>query len=359
MQNLNEQVRMRLNNVPKFEHTGTDNVKTIKITEPPKFIEFEEVQEDLKEINGENIKHAVESVKVKAKQPDAAELLKQLGQFIQAKPEAQEIDENKILQIVKAELSKQKPDKLEIVINNEVKATIEGQTHKQFKQVLKVASSRLHIWLTGSAGTGKTTTAEQVATALNLPFYCVSVCAQTTLSTLLGYNDAHGKFSETVFFKAYSEGGIFLLDEVDNGNANVLSVLNSALANGVCSFPCGMVKKHKDFICIAAANTIGTGGTLQYVGRNRIDAATLDRFVFINFELDAELETNLSNNKPFAATIQKLRAKAENKGLNVIISPRATINGSKLIAAGFTEAEALEMVIFNKLTAAEIAALKN
>ena len=39
MQNLNEQVRMRLNNVPKFEHTGTDTIKTIKESN---FIEFEE-----------------------------------------------------------------------------------------------------------------------------------------------------------------------------------------------------------------------------------------------------------------------------------------------------------------------------
>ena len=354
MQTLNEQVRMRLNgsSTPKFEHTGTDNIKTVKESN---FIEFEEIKQDLEEINGD--RHEIKPSR--HKQPDAAELLKQLGQFIQAKPEAQEIDETKVRELIKAELSKQKPAKLDIFINNEIKATIEGQTHKQFSQVLKVAASRLHIWLTGSAGTGKTTTAEQVAKALNLPFYCVSVCAQTTESKLLGYNDAHGNFSSTIFFEAYKNGGVFLLDEVDNGNANVLSVLNSALANGVCAFPCGMVKKHPDFICIAAANTIGSGGNIQYVGRNRIDAATLDRFIFINFEIDEILESNLSIDKPFTKKVQELRRKAEVKGLNVIISPRASINGGKLIEAGFTEAEALNMVLFNKISKAEAEALKN
>lgn len=346
MQTINEQVRMRLSNAK------TDEQKTVKESN---FIEFEEIKQDLEEINGD--RHEIKPSR--HKQPDAAELLKQLGQFIQAKPEAQEIDETKVRELIKAELSKQKPAKLDIFINNEIKATIEGQTHKQFNQVLKVAASRLHIWLTGSAGTGKTTTAEQVAKALNLPFYCVSVCAQTTESKLLGYNDAHGNFSSTIFFEAYKNGGVFLLDEVDNGNANVLSVLNSALANGVCAFPCGMVKKHDDFICIAAANTIGSGGNIQYVGRNRIDAATLDRFIFINFEIDAELENILSLKKQFTATIQKLRAKAEIKGLNVIISPRASINGGKLIEAGFTEAEALDMVLFNKISKAEAEALQN
>lgn len=298
----------------------------------------------------------IESVNVKPERNDkAAQLINLLNEMVT--PAAPQIDEETIRQLIKEEINKQEPRKIEINYNG-VKHNLEGLIHHQFEDILKACSARLNVWLTGTAGAGKTTTAAKVAKALNLPFYSVSVCSQTTESRLFGYNDANGKYSETVFFKAYKEGGIFLLDEIDNGNPNILAALNSALANENCSFPCGMVEKHPDFICIAAANTIGTGGNIKYVGRNPIDKATLDRFIFIHFEIDENIEKKLSI-ESFSVKVQELRRKAELKGMNVIISPRASINGSKLIEAGFTEAQALEMTIFNKCTQEEKNQLKN
>jgi hypothetical protein len=120
-----------------------------------------------------------------------------------------------------------------------------------------------------------------------------------------------------------------------------------------------MIKRHKDFICVAAANTTGTGGNIKYIGRNRIDAATIDRFVLINFDIDTKLEATISGNAEFCGMVQDLRKKAEVKGLDCVISPRASINGSKLILAGFTINEALDMVIFNKLSANDAKILKS
>ena len=297
----------------------------------------------------------IESANVKPEKNDkAAQLINLINEMVT--PSAPQIDEETIRQLIKEEISKQEPRKLEINYNG-VKHNFEGLIHRQFEDILKACSTRLNVWLTGTAGAGKTQVCEQVSKALNLPFYAVSVCAQTTESKLLGYNDANGNFSNTIFYEAYKNGGIFLLDEIDNGNANVLSVLNAALANGVCSFACGMVQKHKDFICIAAANTIGTGGNIQYVGRNRIDAATLDRFIMIDFKIDEVLEMNISPNKEFTKIVQKLREKASKKGMSIIISPRASINGGKLINVGFTTEEALNMAIFNKLSSGEKEAL--
>jgi cobaltochelatase CobS len=333
--NLNEQIKQRLQMNQK--------------------IDFKSIEEDLNEIN--NVEEIEEFKPIKlTKKPanDATELLKQLGQFMQ--PQAATIDEAQVLKIVNEVISKQEPKIIE-VRSEKGNIKIEGFIHNQFESILQAASASLHIWLTGTAGAGKTQVCEQVSKALNLPFYAVSVCAQTTESKLLGYNDANGNFSSTIFFEAYKNGGIFLLDEIDNGNANVLSVLNAALANGVCSFACGMVQKHKDFICIAAANTIGTGGNIQYVGRNRIDAATLDRFIMIDFKIDEVLEMNISPNKEFTKIVQELRKKASKKGMSIIISPRASINGGKLINVGFTNEEALNMAIFNKLSQQEKEAL--
>lgn len=146
-----------------------------------------------------------------------------------------------------------------------------------------------------------------------MPFYCKSVCAQTSKAELLGFINANGNYIITEFRKAYEFGGVFVLDEVDAGNPNVLAVLNSALSNSVCSFADLMVKKHEDFVLIACANTFGFGSDRQYVGRNQLDAATLDRFSVIEFNYDETLEIALSGNETLAKCVQEIRKELSNE----------------------------------------------
>lgn len=226
-----------------------------------------------------------------------------------------------------------KSSTIHIKIGNLPKVEIEGAVHEKFADIVKHVAIRDHVMLVGPAGSGKTTTCEQVATALELDFYCKSVCSQTSKAELLGYQDANGNYVSTDFRTAYENGGVFVLDEIDAGNPNVIAVLNSALANGVCSFADGMVKKHSDFVLIACANTFGMGADRMYVGRNQLDAATLDRFSVIDFGYDENLEILISGNETFAKCIQEMRR--EMKAERVVISPRATIQGAKLLAAGF------------------------
>jgi MoxR-like ATPase len=93
--------------------------------------------------------------------------------------------------------------------------------------------------------------------------------------------------------------GVFLLDEMDAADPNVLLVINSALANkrmAVSSRPAKPYAiRHKNFVCIAAANTVGTGADRLYSGRNKLDAATLDRFAIgkVFMDYDPALETAL------------------------------------------------------------------
>jgi hypothetical protein len=79
----------------------------------------------------------------------------------------------------------------------------------------------------------------------------------------------------------------------------------------------------------------------------------------IDFKIDEVLEMNVSPNKEFTKIVQKLRERARRKGMSIIISPRASINGGKLINAGFTTEEALNMAIFNKLSSGEKEALND
>ena len=92
------------------------------------------------------------------------------------------------------------------------------------------------------------------------------------------------------------EGFIAALDEIDNSDPSALIVINSALANGYMAFPHETIDRHKDFRIVTAANTWGKGADLQYVGRNALDAATLDRFDNIFFDYDRKLEECLYPN---------------------------------------------------------------
>lgn len=211
-------------------------------------------------------------------------------------------------------------------------ATVTGFRHRQLADLLNLTTRNLDLLLTGSAGTGKTHAARQVAEALSLPFYCQSVGAQTSKSDLLGFIDATGAYRDTAFRRAYENGGVYVMDEIDAGNANVLIVLNSALSNSICAFPDKMVERHADFKFIATANTYGNGASRQYVGRNQLDAATLDRFTVLDWQLDDKLEQQMvapyKFGKDWLNVVRQVRAIVEEQEIRAIISPRASLHGA-------------------------------
>lgn len=233
-----------------------------------------------------------------------------------------------------------------------------GLQHKSFADVLTTLSAGVNIALVGPAGSGKTTIVSNAAKFLNLSFASQSVSAQSTVFDFFGYKSATGTYIGTMFREKYENGGVFLLDEFDAGNPNVLAALNQATANGHCPFPDKMIAKHKDFIIVMAGNTFGGGGTIDYVGRNKIDAATLDRFAFIYIDYDETLERELSYNKEWCELVQKYRQRAIDKKIRTIISPRATFNGEKLLSAGLTLNTVLDMIIFKGLNQDELSLLK-
>ena len=186
----------------------------------------------------------------------------------------------------------------EIVITDKRGPTPEitniGKQHKQFALLLSYVNINLTPYVHGPTGSGKTQAAFKVAEALKTPAYRIALCSQTSKSEILGYNDAHGKYCAGIAFEPYINGGILIVDELDNGNPNVNSVLNMLTDGNDCMFPCGRRPRHKNFKVITTANTIGNGATRRYVGRSPQDKALLNRLVNIYWDYDQAFEKDLA-----------------------------------------------------------------
>ncbi len=219
--------------------------------------------------------------------------------------------------------------------------------HKEFDKILTLVSNNIPAMLTGGAGSGKSSTCEKVAEALGLDFYFSNAITQEY--KLTGFIDANGVYQETQFYKAFKNGGLFCLDEIDASVPEALVVINTAIANGYFDFPNGKVEAHPDFRLVACANTYGLGGNDVYVGRNQLDGASLDRFAVVFFDYDEQLEANLANNQDWVEFVQKLRKRLRERKIKHIISMRATVYGDKLIEAETDVRTILDEVIFKNL----------
>jgi hypothetical protein len=131
-------------------------------------------------------------------------------------------------------------------------------------------------------------------------------------------------FQSTDFLKTYQRGGLFLLDELDAADANVLLAINTALANGYIEVPKGRIEVHSDFVLVATANTFGTGNSRTFAGRNQLDAATLDRFHIgtVECDYDQNVERALCPNSEALVVFWEVRKAIGKLGVRKVISTR-------------------------------------
>lgn len=233
---------------------------------------------------------------------------------------------------------------------------IKGITHEKFEQVLKIINANIPVFMTGGAGTGKNVIAKQVAESLGLEFYFTNAVTQEY--KLTGFIDANGTYQETQFFKAFTKGGLFFLDEMDASIPEVLIILNSALANGYFDFPCGKFEAHPDFRVISAGNTFGTGADIEYTGRFQLDGASLDRFAVIEIDYSPAIENALADGDTalldFVRTFRKVTYKA---GIKCIASYR-TIERIKKMKDLFNLKEVLKMALTKGLRTDDLNIIK-
>lgn len=225
-----------------------------------------------------------------------------------------------------------------IKIDDEPMKKLKREAHDQLAHVVAMLKTGLTPMLVGPAGCGKTMLAEQVSEALGLPFGHLCFTAGTSETWLLGRQTPNG-FIIAQFAEKYKKGGVFLADEFDAADPNVTLVLNTALANGHLYNPINgeNIKRHVDFHFIAACNTFGKGGDAQYTGRNRLDAATLDRFTVVEVGYNERIEKSILPDEDLRKTLQGIRAALVKRNSSETVSYRAFDKAARLKAIGYTK----------------------
>jgi len=306
----------------------------------------------------------------------AQQLAKLLEQMTKQKAP---LDEKEIVRLIKKHAQGSfAPPQYQIKLPNQAEPKkLDGMVHWKFPLILSALNAGCNVMLIGPAGSGKTTIAEQCAKALDIPFHFTGAVASEY--KLSGFIDAQGRIISTEFKKAYCEGGLFLFDEIDGSSAQALLAFNAALANGHADFPDGAHTRHINFKVIAAANTYGTGASRQYVGRNQLDAASLDRFIAIDFDYDETLEkqilgipldkpattveikpkdTTADQRKAVHGYILAIRNEIALQNIRHVCSPRASMNYMRLLEAGWPLAHLDEAVIWKGLDKSTVQKIK-
>jgi len=218
---------------------------------------------------------------------------------------------------------------------------LKTEAHPLLPEVLLCAKLGENPLLVGPAGCGKSTLGEQVADAMGLAFGHLCFSAGASETWLTARQLATG-LREAQFSKFYRNGGVFLLDEIDAADPNVLMTINTALANHklMNEILGEEIPRHKDFVCIAAANTFGLGGNGQYTARNRLDAATLDRFAVFELDYQDKIERQVCPDKALREKLQKARQKLRERNAQQVVSTRTLGRIHKLVTAGMSEERA-------------------
>jgi hypothetical protein len=241
---------------------------------------------------------------------------------------------------------------VQVVVDDTVRHEVSGLFHKDFEKVLKLVSRDIPTMLVGPAGSGKNVCIKQVADTLGLEMYYTNNVSNEFKIT--GFVDAGGVYHETEFYKAFKNGGVFFLDEIDSSDPSALIILNSAISNGYVTFPHEKVERHPDFRCVAAANTWGNGRDFRYVGRNALDVTSLDRFVSIIFDYDEALEKALYPNESILEFVWEARKKAFENQIRHIFSTRTIKYAYEMEEAGFELDTIIQSVIIKEMNADDI-----
>lgn len=146
------------------------------------------------------------------------------------------------------------------------------------------------IWLYGQAGTGKTHSAKELATATGRDYYSVQGTGDMTKDDFVGSLGAEGGSTVKHYgplILAMDTGSVLIIEECSVIPAEILMVLQQAVdQEPVLVTGMGQVEKKvakPGFAVIVCDNTTGLGEGVDYVGTRRMNESFRDRFFFIEY----------------------------------------------------------------------------
>lgn len=223
---------------------------------------------------------------------------------------------------------------------------------KLYRRVMQVRGRGI-VFLVGEPGSMKTSVVDPLAEMLGIEEsrrFVVSANNQMSRAELLGFNNGYGNFVETAIYWVVKNGGLLIIDEIDAGNANVLTALNTAATNEFVGFANGeLVRKHPQCYIIAAGNTVGKGSTEEFVGRNQLDLATRTRFVFLRWDTDwdlvAEIVKAQLGTDEWAKKVKLLHDIVQRHSYPFVVSSRVALIGAAMLADDEDEMTVLEEMV--------------
>lgn len=194
-------------------------------------------------------------------------------------------------------------ERLKTILERKHKLEEQGEIfHEKFDDVLTMIIENDCPYMYGPSGCGKTYMVDnQLSKLLDLPIIKNGYISFE--QDIIGCNNVgNGDYIRTNFYRAYRNGKGFFFDEIDNSNANATTILNSFLqkrGNSTYAFPNGVtVARHPNFRIITAGNTKGTGKTVAYNTRQKIDESVMQRLTPIEIDYDNRIEKGILKDYP-------------------------------------------------------------
>lgn len=230
--------------------------------------------------------------------------------------------------------------------------------HQNFEAAEFWLSYGYSVYLNGPSGSGKTVAATQLAERFEGELTIISCHGEMTVYDLTGFTDANGQYKQTEFFKAWRDGNIILMDEVDKAPGEVNVLLNAALAQGTLTFPVGTLQRRKATKLLFTGNTKMSGADAIYSAGQRQDASFSNRMISVAWPFDLALEQTLAENecerhggtrlngKSAHMRIIKIREKIEEMGMNYVVGQRQSMMLAAAVGTGRSIDVTLEEVVY-------------
>ena len=228
--------------------------------------------------------------------------------------------------------------------------------HKDFDQLVqyagaKIGGYRIPINLTGEAGVSKTHSCMQLAAKLEVPFFYIAGSRQLSKSDILGFKSPDGRNIDSQLGEAYGQACVFVLEEADAVDSNVMMNVNTALSSGVGFFGGRMIERHPDFIFISTTNTYNNSDA-KYNARQRHDASTMSRFSKLSWHHDPVLEAALIGNETLVEYIPRVRKELKDRDYDLFM--RDVLNFKGLLDVGIEFKAAAESTILREVESPQV-----